>query len=751
MDKAIRHLGGFALRWTRRWTLAGLSLAGVVGLLSAPPAHAGADAWLSAIDAGKAGAAQSEPAPKHVQVRLVAENDALTPQAVNRFAVVFEHDQGWHTYWKNPGEAGLPPIFTFKTPAGITVTEPAFPLPDRLVTGGITSFGYGGTTAFPFRVEVPRSAGTTGSAVISLHVEYLACKDMCVPEEADAQLRLPLRVSSKPSKDEALIADALKRIPEPRQAGTTISAVIDGERIRIDEASGLLVRSSLDFFPEDKDAVDLKAPPVFETGKKNGDASTGSSLYLKTTAAFAKKPSESLKGVLVADGGPMKGGWAIETDIPLTAGAVETPQQARRVVTIDSASAKPAPGTAQELTAWTAAGFAFLGGLILNLMPCVFPVLSLKLLQLVSGAQKGERLAAHGAAFTVGTLITMTFLSSALLALRSMGDALGWGFQLQSPWVVGTLLLLFGAITLNLLGVFEFTAGARVADAKLVRQAPQTGILSSFLTGVLAVIVASPCTAPFMGAALGFALTQPAGAAIAVFLSLGFGMALPWLLLCIFPAWARKLPKPGPWMDVFRKIMAIPMAAAAFWLAWVLSKQIDLIGLLVVLSGLAAMCVFFWLLGREQWGRGRNRLVMAVMAIIAVGSIAVVGSDRFASRGVAIDADSGWQPWSEQAVADALSENKPVFVDFTAAWCVTCQANKLAALDREEVVKRFNELGYVRLLGDWTNRNAGIAAVLEKFGRSGVPLYLIYRPDGRVEVLPELLTPSIVLEAINRK
>lgn len=735
-----------------QWKQAALhgAAAGLAGLLAvaALPAQAAGDAWLSAIDAGRSGAAQQKAEPRHVEVKLIAENAALTPQAVNRLAVVFEHEKGWHTYWKNPGEAGFPPAFTFRMPSGFKATDPAFPLPERLVSGGITSFGYGGTTSFPFRVEIPRSAGTTGSATIRLHVEYLACKDMCVPEEADVKLTLPLRVSSKPSADAPRIEDALKRIPEVRPAAPSLTAVIEGERLRIDETSGLLVKNSLDFFPEIKDAVDLREAPVFEITERDGG--TVSSLYLKATQAFAKAPAQGLNGVLVADGGPMKGGWAIDTDIALSQGAVGAPRQARRVVTIDSASAKPAPVAAQELTTWTAAGFALLGGLILNLMPCVFPVLSLKLLQLVSGAQKGERLMAHGAAFTAGTLATMTALSGLLIALRSMGDALGWGFQLQSPWVVGALLLLFGAITLNLLGVFEFTMGSRVADAKLVRQAPQTGIASSFLTGVLAVVVASPCTAPFMGAALGFALTQPALSAMAVFLSLGLGMALPWLLLCLFPAWAKKLPKPGPWMDVFRKIMAVPMAAAELWLAWVLSKQIDFIGLLVVLCGLAAMCVFFWLLGREQWGLGRNRLVMAAMAVIAVGAVAAAGSERFAAQGVEIEADSGWQPWSEQAVADALSQGKPVFVDFTAAWCVTCQANKLAALDREEVIRRFNELGYVRLLGDWTNRNAEIAAVLEKFDRSGVPLYLIYRPDGRVEVLPELLTPSIVLDAIGK-
>ena len=382
-------------------------------------------------------------------------------------------------------------------------------------------------------------------------------------------------------------------------------------------------------------------------------------------------------------------------------------------------------------------------------MPCVFPVLSLKLLQLIGGAQRGERLLGHGLAFTFGSVLAMAALSGVLLALRGMGSALGWGFQLQSPWVVALLILLFAVITMNLAGLFEFTAGSRIADAKALRSAPKSGLASSFLTGVLAVIVASPCTAPFMGAALGYALTQPALEALLVFIALGLGMSMPWLLLCVFPAWAKRLPKPGPWMETFRKVMAVPMALAVLWLGWVLSKQINFFGMLIVLCGLAAAAVFCWLLGREQWGLGRNRPVMAVMAVLAIAAVGLANLEAFAraDRSVA----EGWTPWSEAAVSAALAEGKPVFVDFTAAWCVTCQANKLAALDRDEVLAKFNDLGYVRLMGDWTNHDPAITEVLGRFGRSGVPLYLIYRPNGEVAVLPELLTPSVVIEALEAK
>ena len=741
-------------------TLAAAAMLFAVGAPSAASTAYAADTaneWLSAIDAGKMAAAGERTEPRHVRVRIAAENKALTPQAENRLAVVFEHEDGWHTYWKNPGDAGLPPEFTFTLPPGFKASAPAFPLPERLLTGSITSFGYGGETAFPFQLEIPRSAGTSGTATVKLHVEYLACRDMCVPESADVTVRLPLRVTAEPGPDAKLVADAVARVPEKPAAADTLRAVIDGTKIRIDELAGLPVKHSLDFFPSEKNVLFYGDAPVFEThdvAKTNESASTEtevepaatSSLYVSAAEKFAKAPTETISGILVADGGPTKGGWAIEASIPLEAGEVLPPAAPRSAS--NASNAMDNNTGASGFTTWTALAFAFLGGLILNLMPCVFPVLSLKLLQLIGGAQRGERLLGHGLAFTAGSVLSMAVLSGVLLALRGMGNALGWGFQLQSPWVVMVLLLLFAIITLNLAGLFEFTAGSRIADAKVLRKAPQTGAMSSFLTGVLAVIVASPCTAPFMGAALGYALTQPAIEALLVFVALGVGMSMPWLLLCVFPAWAKRLPKPGPWMDTFRRIMAIPMAAAVLWLGWVLSKQINFFGMLIVLCGLGAVAVFCWLLGREQWGLGRNRPVMGAMALLAVASIAAANLSTFerADRSVA----EGWAPWSEAAVESALAEGHPVFVDFTAAWCVTCQANKLAALDRDEVVEKFNDLGFVRLMGDWTNHDPAITDVLGRFGRSGVPLYLIYRPGSDVKVLPELLTPSIVLEAIEK-
>lgn len=713
------------------------------------PAHAAGDngRWLSAIDHAK-GPKTNEP---HVRAKIIAENTSLTPQAENRLAVVLEHADGWHTYWRMPGDAGLVTEFTFTKPSNIKVTPPRFPLPERIRTGELIGFGYEGTTAFPFTVEVPRQVRFGDRVTISVKVDYLACADVCVPGTANASIRLPLAVVGKPSGDEAAIKEAESLIPETI-ATDAVRAVIDENRIRIEVApSAGIVEHTLDFFPLEDDVLKLATDPVASITPENR------TIQVEAAADFAAEPREKISGVLVADGGPAEGGWAIETEIPLVKGAVAPlPVQASAAAQTNGVEGVPAAApvpavpvsNAPSLGALTAIFFAFVGGIILNLMPCVFPVLSLKLLQLVDAARKGEAIARHGIAFTAGVCATMLALSGVLLALRGAGAALGWGFQLQNPAVVAGLILLFGAITANLAGLYEFTLGTGVANMSFAK-AKKDGVPQSFLTGVLAVIIASPCTAPFMGAALGYALTETVPVAVAVFLALGLGMSLPWLLLCIFPAWAAWLPKPGPWMETFRKVMAVPMALAILWLGWVLSKQVDFFGMMVVVAGLASLIVALWLLGREQWGRGKNRPLMLFLLVLSIAGAFTVSAENFrrSTPAVADDA-SGWGVWSEAAVSQALASGRPVFVDFTAAWCVTCQANKVAALRTNDVARRMDELGYVRLTADWTNQNPDITKILAQFGRSGVPLYLIYRPDGRIDVLPELLTKGIVLDAL---
>ena len=465
-------------------------------------------------------AAQPAPEPS-VTVRLVAQNEGLTPQAENLLAVVLEHAPGWHTYWRMPGDAGLTTQFSFTTPKDVRLTDPRFPLPERHNDKGIVSFSYGGTAVFPFEAEIPRFPEGR-SARISIHVSYLACKDVCIPGEGTAEITLPYEVAPKPSADAELVSNAIVNVPEVADI-RGVRAVYEEDRLKVTvPASEVHVEKSLSFYPLDERVLKLSDEPQHQT-EEDGSAS----ILMTLAPEFLQEPRATLSGVFVGDGGPAASGWAIETSFPLEKGAVPKPAV--------FSGALPVAGSGASVTTLTAIVFAFLGGLILNLMPCVFPILSLKILQLIEGYRRGERLLPHGIAFTGGVLVTMGVLAGALLALRGVGMALGWGFQLQSPWVVSLLLVLFVAITINLLGVFEFTAASHLADTRVARSAPRTGAASSFFTGILAVIVASPCTAPFMGAALGYAVTQPAVEAIAVFLSLGLGMALPWLLLCIFP------------------------------------------------------------------------------------------------------------------------------------------------------------------------------------------------------------------------
>ena len=383
---------------------------------------------------------------------------------------------------------------------------------------------------------------------------------------------------------------------------------------------------------------------------------------------------------------------------------------------------------------------SFLGGLILNLMPCVFPVLSLKMLSLVEHRGDGK-LALHGLSFTVGVLISMTLLAGALIAVKATGASVGWGFQLQSPWFVALLALLFVTITLNLAGAFEFS-GVRISSTGQTSGASLGG---SFATGILAVVVASPCTAPFMGAALGYALSSSALESFVVFLCLGLGMSLPWLLLALFPCLTAWLPRPGRWMSIFRTVMAVPMALTALWLFWVLWQQVSISALGVYLLAAALLAIALVLYGRLQFGKATSKGLMAFAFILGAGAYAVAASPLLERAPAEVSAADAWSPAALQA---ALDEGRPVFVDFTASWCVTCQANKLAVLDRENVQRAFKEHNVKFLIADWTNRNAEISKTLESFDRTGVPLYLLYAPDGTAKILPELLTQDIVVDAL---
>lgn len=694
------------------------------------------------------GTAISSPfgAQKTVLVDIVANRTAGTPQADYKVAIRLQHAPGWHTYWRFPGDTGYATTVTWKMPNVHWKISPlGEPLPARDTKGSLTNFIHSGTTLLPFKLEIPWGTPYGTSGTISAHVEYLACKDICVPGEADVRFSVPIRVASTPSEHAAAFQNARLSIPEKIES-KYIKAVVEDSRLRIDmEPLAGKIDRTVEFFPLDPGVIDFSAGIHQEV--KNGVTS----LYLTLPKKFMQTKHATLHGVVVADHGPARSGWAIETQIPITYGTVAggpaTPKnsanrpllQARVVQAQDTVS----------LTTLTALGFAILGGLILNLMPCVFPVLSLKILQLVDTQRRRGSLALHGLSFTLGTACSMLFLAGVLIALRQLGISVGWGFQLQSPAVVAVLALLFFAISLNLFGLFEFTAASHLADARAVKSLPTTGPAGSFWTGVLAVVVASPCTAPFMGAALGFAISQPVPQTILIFLGLGLGMALPWLILTLVPVWTRLLPKPGAWMLNFKRIMALPMVAAFCWLFWVLSRQVNVYGLITLIFACACATAFFWSVGREQYGRGKSTVLKLLTGMAALCAISLIAAGSF-SRAQTPMLSHNWEVWSENAVNQAITEGHPVMVDFTAAWCVTCQFNKATAIDTAGAHKIMDDLGYRRFVADWTNRDTAISKILNAFGRTGVPLYLLYDAKGSPTILPELLTESSFIEALQK-
>ncbi len=705
-------------------------------------------------DFAKATAGQGAPfaagAPKTVTVDIVANRTAGTPRSDYEIGIRLRHEPGWHTYWRFAGDTGYSPSVVWSLPRRWSAEPLGWPIPQKHKTGTLTNFVYSGEVLLPYKLDIPWGTAYGTAATVKAKVEWLACKDVCIPGEAEVSMRVPVEVASKPSAQAPLFAAAHQRIPE-KVASEYISAVIEEDRIRIDllPLAGK-VEKSIEFFPLESGLIDFKQLDRKHTGEKEGVTS----LYLKAHANYMKDAAagtlKPLPGVIVADGGPGKGGWAIETTLTPRTGAVTLPWNTAEP------EAAPAHRTTvtdlsgvEKLTQATALGFAFLGGLILNLMPCVFPVLSLKILHLVDGSRRKGSLALHGFSFTAGVMLSMIALAALLIALRSAGWAIGWGFQLQTPWVVAVLALLFFALALNLFGLFEFTAASHLADSRAVKKLPATGPLGSFFSGVLAVVVASPCTAPFMGAALGYAVLQSNLQSTLIFAALGLGMALPWLVLTLVPVWIKLLPKPGPWMVTFKRIMAIPMAAATVWLLWVLSRQVTIYGLLTVLLSTGSAAALLWAIGREQYGRGRSqvlKLISGAVTLVCVGLVAIGSFDR----PNAAAADGKWQSWSEEAVAAAVAQGKPVVVDFTAAWCVTCQFNKATALRTEAAEAELTKLGYVRFEADWTNRDARITEVLNRFGRTGVPLYLLYSAQGDTTVLPELLSETSFIEALRK-
>jgi thiol:disulfide interchange protein DsbD len=674
----------------------------------------------------------------HVQLELVADAGSIAPGETRYVALHQKIAPGWHTYWRNPGDAGEPPKLGWSLPAGWKAGEIVWPQPKRLPVGPLMDYGYEDEVWLPIPVTAPAAAGP-GAAHLKAAVSILVCKDTCVPEEATLALDLPVSRASAAGPSNPGIAAALAAAPRHAPLAAAMAATpaavkiaVTGEALRGPEVSQAY------FYPYDSTAIDHAKPQGVERGR------SGLTLTLAPGYAFKKGPAPaSLSGVLAVDGKAFEI-TARPGALPASAAGLGPPPR----LAAGFQGAEGAPGLL------LAAGFAFLGGVILNLMPCVFPILSMKAIALASHADAASRPRLQAMAFLAGVLATFVGLAAALIAAKAAGAAVGWGFQLQSPAVVAVLALAMLAIGLNLSGVFE--AGLSLQGAG---GAGHGGVLGSVLTGALAVIVAAPCTAPFMASAIAWALTQSEAAALAVFAALGLGFAAPFTLLSFAPGLLRRLPRPGPWMEALKKLLAFPMYGAAAWLVWVATLQAGTTALAALLAAGVALALAAWLYGAAQRAQARGSrpawlyVASAAAVVLAVGAaVAGLRAPAQAAAAAGIGASEvAEEPFSPARLEELRAQGRPVFVNFTAAWCITCQVNERAALSSPEVAQAFTKAGAVYLKADWTRRDPDIAKALAEHGRAGVPLYLVYGSGGGDPVvLPQLLTAGEVVSAIGR-
>jgi thiol:disulfide interchange protein DsbD len=676
--------------------------------------------------------AASQVTTPQVRAELLAHApEGVAPGKPMWLGLLIEHQPDWHTYWKNPGDSGLPTTLQWTLPEGAKAGDILWPTPKKLPVGPLMNFGYDGRLLLPVPLTLAQApAGET--LHITLKADWLVCKDVCIPESGEFTLGLPVKAAT--AGQAALFAAAQAAVPQPAAAAKA-SARVDGSWLVV-EATGLPAAwqgRPIDFLPETPGVIANAAPPQA--------AWTGD----RWTARIALDPQRSegpavMPAVLVRDGQAAGLQVQVEVTTPWPAPAPLPAAPALGNAQPAPAAAAPAP----DGSLWLSLVFALVGGLLLNLMPCVFPVLSLKVFGFAAHAHDRRGLLLGGLAYTVGVVLSFVALAALLLALRAGGEQLGWGFQLQSPLFVAALAALFALIGLNLAGVFEFGS---VLPASWSAARARHPMVDSALTGVLAVAVASPCTAPFMGASLGFAVTLPAAQALAVFAVLGLGMALPYLLASAWPAAARALPRPGPWMAHFKALMAFPMFATVVWLVWVLGQQAGIDGAAALLGALVALAFVAWALGspglgaKARAGFGAVSLLLLAVALAwALPSLRTVEAAPSAPHAT-------WQEWSPEKVAELTAQGKPVFVDFTAAWCVTCQYNKRTTLSRPEVLDDFKARQVTLMRADWTRRDARISAELTRLGRSGVPVYALYAPGASA---PRLLSEVLGVDEIRQ-
>ena len=694
--------------------------------------------------------AQGPQRTERIEAELVPMSAWAAPGSTAVVAVKQTIQPDWHTYWRNPGDSGGATTLSWALPRGVRAGEIVWPVPERQRIAGLMNYGYSGVVYLPVPVEVPASAQPGTTLPLTVKALFLVCSaEMCVPDELTLRLDLPVREGAAPlnPRHGAAITAVLENAPRP--AGIEARVTLDNGVMTLGAAGGPLAGREPGpsyFFPFEGGIIDHPATQTGEWGPQ------GLMLRLQpggeTRAGGLTGP---VGGVLVT----ATGAWEIRAEPgALPAG---TSGSGTLAAAADAAPGAPDPSAGAGLATFARAVlFAVLGGLILNLMPCVFPILAMKAASLAGSAHDARHARRDGLAFLAGVLTTFLLLAGALLVLSATGEAVGWGFQLQSPPVTAGLALLMLAVALNLSGVFHVGGGLQGAGSGPLSRLP--GGLGAFFTGALAVVVAAPCTAPFMAFALGAALVMPWPMALLVFLGLGLGLALPFLLVSLSPGLLARLPRPGPWMERLKNFLAFPMYGTALWLAWVFSRQTgpEALGLLFVAGLLLALGV--WLIGVGQTERGFGRrgvfhLTAGVAALLLAGAALIVAArvpaPAIGPAAPAHGAGPASTPWSTAAVEAARAQGRPVLVNFTADWCVTCKINERTSLSSAGVRAAIERSNAVYLVGDWTRRDDAITAELQRHGRSGVPLYLLYSPgSAEPQVLPQLLTEGVVVEAL---
>lgn len=706
---------------------------------------------------GNAGyVAQREP----VQLRLISEDKGIQPGRPFWLALQIDLDKGWHTYWKNPGDSGLGTSVEWTFPTGFEVTELEWATPERFDDKSIISFGYAHPFVILAKITPDKTLVPGEDVQLEATVRWVACNDgNCIPGDCTNKVTLPVTKATplKDGQQTPLFTKARDRLP---QSNWKVAATNGPDVLKVSLQPPLAAKGAIEtayFLPADADIINYHSPIALQPTDQGGYSLDLAKLSSSDT------PPATLDGVLLLKRTGNPSPLAVNVHVPMEGGLVSFADTgiARMSQMSEDAFQEFEGGLGVALL------MAFVGGMILNLMPCVLPVISLKVLSIVKMAGY-NRLATfkHGLVFTAGVLVSFWLLAGVLLALQAYGHVVGWGFQLQEPIFVAVLAAVLLIFALSLFGVFEMgTVVASWAGQKESHNTKKSnGLVGSFFNGVLATAVATPCTGPFLGAAIAFAVTLPPAAALLVFTSLGLGMAFPYLMLTLFPNLTRWLPKPGNWMITFKQLMAFLLFATILWLVWVFGAQTNNEGVLLLLCSLFLLSLTCWIYGkwchplRSQRVQRAATLASIFMALMA-SYVLVISAQMLPpvdDKTVAIDVASSeanpraWLPFSPNLVDELRAAGKPVFIDFTAKWCVICQTNHMVLL-LEDIENKFEQLGIVKIKADWTRNDPAITKELRRYGRNGVPLYLLYVPgmDAPV-ILPQVLTPDAVLGVLDK-